>query len=313
MLPQRVPRKYHYPEVHVNTDIHGILQELPPNNLVVPAPPEPPIYPYNPNLLSLYAWVGGICFALYLLLQNVYLIVWALVLSVISFLLIKVRFRFALDKYHAARAYAAVYEVRVAEYQKKLKELFPPDALWNYRLSLLKQFFSAAKKPKTTTPDDEQHIRKGRHEAMFHKYLVECFGSAIQTNKKLDVLHGYKYNISYYPDFIYHDETGLYLAIEVDEPYDEKNSKPMHCVGTDDDRNNFFIENKWAVIRFSQEQVIKYPELCCKEIALAVYGINRMNYPVKDYVATLPRQKKWTEYEAKALASKIYEQDSVAY
>ena len=147
---------------------------------------------------------------------------------------------------------------------------------------------------------------------MFHKYLVECFGSAIHTDKKLDVLDGYKYNISYYPDFVYHDETGLYLAIEVDEPYDEKNDKPMHCVGTDDDRNNFFVENRWAVIRFSEEQVIKWPELCCKEIALAVYEINRMEYTVKDYVATLPRQKKWTEYEAKALTSKIYERETVA-
>jgi hypothetical protein len=312
MLPQRVPRKYHYPEVHVNADIYGILQELPPNNLVVPAPPEPPVYPYNPKLLSLYAWVGGISIVLYLLLQNVYLIIWALALSAISFLLIKVRFRFALDKYHAARAYAAAYKVRVAEYQKQLKELFPADKLWEYRIALLKQFFSAARKPKTITLDDERYIRRSEQVAIFHKYLVESFGSAIQTDKKLDVLDGDKYNISYYPDFVYYDETGLRIAIEVDEPYDEKHDKPLHCVGKDDDGNNFFVENRWAVIRFSEQQIIKWPELCCKEIASVIYNINKTNYPIKDFAGTLPKQKKWTEYEAKALASKTYEQVSIA-
>ncbi|MDF7813718.1 hypothetical protein [Hymenobacter sp. YC55] len=312
MLPQGVPRKYHYPEVHVNTAIHSILQELPPNNLVAPAPPEPPVFPYNPNVLSLYAWVAGICFALYLLLQNVYVIGWALALSAISYLLIKMRFRFALDKYHAARAYAAAYDVRVAEYQKQLKVMFPADKLWEYRLALLQQFFGAVRKPKTITSDDERHITRGKHAIMFHTYLAECFGNAIQTDKKLDVLDGEKYNISYYPDFVYHDETGLFIAIEVDEPYDEKHGKPMHCVGKDDDRNNFFVENRWAVIRFSEEQVIKWPELCCKEIALLVYSINKINYPVKDFTGTLPKQKKWTEYEAKALASKTYAQEYAA-
>ena len=309
MLPQEVPRKYQYPEVLVNASIYDILQELPPNNLVVPAPPEPPVYPYNPNLLSLYAWVGGIGLVLYVVLQNVYLIVWALALVVFSFLLIKMRFRFALDKYHAARAYVAAYAVRVAEYDKQVKELFPPDKLWEYRLASLKQFFSAAKKPKAITHDDKRHIRKSKAETMFHRYLVECFGSAIQTNKKLNVLDGENYNISYYPDFVYHDETGLYIAIEIDEPYDEKYDKPMHCIGKDDDRNNFFIENKWVVIRFSKEQVIRWPELCCKEIALVIYEINKKEYLVKNFTAILPKQKKWTEYEAKALADRSYEQE----
>lgn len=312
MLPQAVPRKYHYPEVHVNTAIYSILQELPPNNLVAPAPPEPPVYPYNPNVLSLYAWVAGVCIVLYLLLQNVYVLGWTLALSAISYLLIKMRFRFALDKYHAAQAYAAAYDVRVAEYQKQLRVMFPTDKLWEYRTTLLKQFFSAVRKPKITTSDDERHITRGKHAIIFHTYLVEHFGSTIQTDKKLDVLDGEKYNISYYPDFVYHDETGLFIAIEVDEPYDEKHGKPMHCVGKDDDRNNFFVENRWAVIRFSEEQVIKWPELCCKEIALLVYSINKINYPVKDFTDALPKQKKWTEYEAKALASKTYAQEYAA-
>ncbi|WP_375434450.1 hypothetical protein [uncultured Hymenobacter sp.] len=309
MLPQRVSKKYYYPEILVNADVYGILQELPPNNLIVPAPPEPPVYPYNPNLLSIYSWVAGICFALYLLLQNVYLIAWALIISVISLLLIRVRFRFALDKYHAARAYAAAYAVRVAEYDRQLKQTFPADKLWEYRLTLLKQFFGGAKKPKNITLDDERHFRKGKSEAMFYKYLVECFGSNIQINKKLDVLDGYKYNISYYPDFVYQDKTGLYIDIEIDEPYDEKNGKPMHCVGKDDDRNNFFIDNRWAVIRFTEEQVLRWPELCCKEIALVIHEINGISYTVKDFAATLPKQKKWMEYEAKAVANRMYEQE----
>lgn len=311
MLPKAVAKNYQYPEVFVNPAVYEILEELPPNNLVVPPPPAPPVYPYNPNLVVIYSWVAGLCLALYALLQNLSFVVWTLVLAVVSFLIIKVRFRYALDNYHAARAYVAAYKVRVAEYERQLKELFPADKLWEYRLTLLKQVLGAAKKPKSITSDDKRYIRRGKSEAMFHRYLVECFGSAIQTDRKLDVLDVEKYNISYYPDFVYHDESGLYIAIEVDEPYDEQQDKPLHCVGKDDNRNNFFVENKWVVIRFSEEQVIKWPELCCKEIALAVYGINKKEYLVKDFAATLPRQKKWTEYEAKALASKVSEYELV--
>ncbi|WP_331147615.1 hypothetical protein [Hymenobacter sp.] len=313
MALERVSKKYCYPEIIVNPEVYWILQAVPPHDLVAPEPPAPPVYPYNPRLLPIYSWVGGGCLVLYLLLQSVSFLVWVSVLSGLSFLLLKVRFRFALDTYHAARAYAAAYEVRVAEYDKQLKQLFPAGKLWEYRLALLQQYLSTTKQPENLTPNDKRQVGNGTG-TMFHKYLVECFGTAIHADKKVQVLHGSAYSISYYPDFVYQDqETGLCIDIEIDEPFDVRTNTPTHCVGKDDDRNRFFVENKWVVIRFTEEQVVNWPELCCKEIALTIFDITKVNYAVKEFVASLPQQKKWMEYEAKALAEKLHKQDLVVW
>ena len=72
----------------------------------------------------------------------------------------------------------------------------------------------------------------------------------------------------YVPDVVYFNrETGVAIDIEIDEPYRLDTHEPIHIIGMDEDRNQFFLDNGWGVIRFAEEQVLKYPEGCCQLIA----------------------------------------------
>ena len=44
-------------------------------------------------------------------------------------------------------------------------------------------------------------------------------------------------------------------------------------MGKDNQRNQFFLEKNWVVIRFSELQVVKYPDSCCKAIARIISQI----------------------------------------
>ncbi|MEQ9552360.1 MAG: hypothetical protein RIM23_22445 [Coleofasciculus sp. G3-WIS-01] len=111
----------------------------------------------------------------------------------------------------------------------------------------------------------------------------------------------------YSADFILvHQPTGLAIDIEIDEPYEGRTGKPHHCVdrGKDSQRNRFFLERNWVVIRFSELQVVKYPDSCCKAIARVVAQITG------DYrglvrlqsIDDLTLHKQWTVKEARYMA-----------
>lgn len=98
----------------------------------------------------------------------------------------------------------------------------------------------------------------GKSEALFKKYLVEAFGGKILTEQALSLHESYN---PIYPDFVYHDENVL-IDIEIDEPYVYSTKMPTHYHEYDRDRNYQFMNRDWFIIRFSEEQVIKYPEIC---------------------------------------------------
>ena len=73
------------------------------------------------------------------------------------------------------------------------------------------------------------------------------------------------------PDLAYVDASkGIFIDIEVDEPYSGWERKPIHYktnTGTSDDlRNQYFTERGWTVIRFSENQVKKQTKSCLKRI-----------------------------------------------
>ena len=64
------------------------------------------------------------------------------------------------------------------------------------------------------------------------------------------------YNKPYEPDIVLIDkELGLYIDIEIDEPYDGYYRFPTHEEEKDDNRDLFFTESGWVVIRFTERQV----------------------------------------------------------
>ena len=150
--------------------------------------------------------------------------------------------------------------------------------------------------------------RKGFSEDKFKKHLVKYFGKSIFT--ELQVKQPYS-DRPYEPDFAYIDhQLGLHIDIEIDEPYVYKSLQPTHYRDFyhDNDRDNVFNGKGRVVIRFSEEQVVRQPDECCKLIAQEIYHLtNQLFFLDKFYsIGNLTSVPKWTEAEAEDMARKQY-------
>ncbi len=87
-------------------------------------------------------------------------------------------------------------------------------------------------------------------------------------------------------------------------PYDYRTGKPTHCIDDDCHRNSFFLLNNWIVVRFSEEQVVRYPESCCLELAgviQRVTKIQRYSAAFREIPPLIPVPM-WTSRQAKKMA-----------
>jgi very-short-patch-repair endonuclease len=143
----------------------------------------------------------------------------------------------------------------------------------------------------------------GASERKFKAVLEQHFCCLrVQTQLKFPVtINGKEY--AYSTDFaIIFEEIGLSIDVEIDEPYDYKSKKPTHCVDQPNDmiRNQYFIEGNWIVIRFSEAQIVLYPDSCCKTIAKVIRSITGLKRFDKQF-ANIPNLKAtpmWTYRQA---------------
>ena len=160
---------------------------------------------------------------------------------------------------------------------------------------------------------NEDSYKKGVTESYFKTFLDEYFGDNIYDN--LTINHpetdhdDEEIRYLYHPDFVFYSkEQGICIDIEIDEPYVGSTGEPIHFIGYDDYRDDFFIRNKWFVMRFTEKQIFLTPRECCKEI----YKISRAYAPgsVKDIdvsgIDNVPQDILWTREEAVKLAKEKY-------
>jgi hypothetical protein len=120
----------------------------------------------------------------------------------------------------------------------------------------------------TSTYDSKGKSKAGASEGFFKGKLNHYFSGKVYTELRLTIPGTDHF---YYPDFSYIDRaTGLHIDIEIDEPYTYSSDEPIHCLGEDDRRNDFFLRKGWVVIRFSEKQAVVSPNRCCKAIAQVV-------------------------------------------
>ncbi|MEO1433487.1 MAG: hypothetical protein AAFV71_31400 [Cyanobacteria bacterium J06633_8] len=104
--------------------------------------------------------------------------------------------------------------------------------------------------------------------------------------------------------------SGLSIDIEIDEPYVGNTKEPHHCIdqGKDTIRNQFFTNNNWVVIRFSEKQAVKYPYSCCKLIAKVIARVSGdfTFLSQLNNVPSLPPEPMWTIKQAKKWAKGNY-------
>jgi very-short-patch-repair endonuclease len=197
------------------------------------------------------------------------------------------------DYYNALQREKEAYSSALAKHQEDTQSFIPILQLKQAVPKYMEEEDDMAKvliirdlyKLKNIVISDDSSIKTGYSENSFSPFLKSQFGERIKTKKKVSNSSTLE---AYFPDFIYVDNIRqIYLDIEIDEPYDLQTGKPIHCHFDDSIRNNFFVENYWSVIRFSEKQVVSEPENCIKTIQSIITALenghsNWISYNTED-------------------------------
>jgi len=192
------------------------------------------------------------------------------------------------------------YQEQLRKYEQKVAESQKPENVEEYRRQEVRRALNQ------TIPNHTKDTgaRKGKSEAKFEQYLNSYFPRQIYTDLALRIPN---FKRPYTADFTYIDkEIKLFIDIEIDEPYIYNTREPIHYIGywKDKIRNDFFNNKGWIVIRFSEEQVVRYPDSCCKFIAQQIAEITGNSAITNQFAQTpdLQPQQQWTEKEAIEMA-----------
>ena len=114
-------------------------------------------------------------------------------------------------------------------------------------------------------------------------------------------------NYGYKPDIaILWKSKGIAIDVEIDEPYDIKSRKPIHCADDEKDyiRNAYFLENGWFVIRIAEEQVVKNVDGVCGYVFNIISVFAKDKRFARDY--GIYPVKRWAKEEAQKMAEDGY-------
>lgn len=150
--------------------------------------------------------------------------------------------------------------------------------------------------------------RSGVSENYFEYKLHKYFNNHLKTGMVIDEGRTYPYQ----PDYIiYYSKYDLYIDVEIDEPYAYGSKKPIHY--DDTKRNNYFLSRGWSIIRFAEEQICKYPDLCCKIITEHIRNITGENIWTDGFsdMDDIKDLKPWTKDEAVKMAKGDYRNEYI--
>lgn len=183
-------------------------------------------------------------------------------------------------------AYNQNYKQELANHLNIISESNQEEKISSYREKLSQDFFKSSSEPDLLSRD----VNRGRFENQFYGSLSKFFGTKIYNNLQL----GYFEN-PYVPDFSYCDTSQkIFIDIEIDEPYILTTGEPIHYLGKDSERDTYFNNNGWSVIRFTEGQIAKYPERCCEQILILINHLSK-NASLTNVVENTPQ---WTKMEA---------------
>ena len=102
--------------------------------------------------------------------------------------------------------------------------------------------------------DNNEPPQRGASENNLFYALMKELPSYVKIDKVLG---------PYSPDLVLSNGCSCPIDIEIDEPYEFKTKKEIHYIGCgDEERNKFFIQNDWFVLRFSENQINNHLTEC---------------------------------------------------
>mgnify|MGYP003750952139 CR=1 FL=1 len=139
-------------------------------------------------------------------------------------------------------------------------------------------------------------------------YFLERLDSELRALILMDMVPRLNWSdkkSTYCPDFtLICKETNLHIDIEIDEPYTLTEKQPIHFIGGgDESRNEFFLENNWCVIRFSEKQIVTQTAQCIETIKSIHKNIIDMKLA---YSTNLELEPRWTYEESLVMQQKKF-------
>ncbi|MEA5536788.1 hypothetical protein [Crocosphaera sp. XPORK-15E] len=217
------------------------------------------------------------------------------------------RYLLRLDNYAIA---LAKFDNKQANYGTALREYGEALKLWEQQVKGNQNQLPSILTDLVSYQGINSQAKRGHSEERFEGYLKQYFGNKIKTGVWLQNTD-YDKGFHYTPDFAYIDEeTNLHIDIEIDEPYGYKRRQPLHYLNLEKEiiRDEFFLDCLWIVIRFSEEQVVKYPQSSCKEIAKIINEVTGNDSILSRFleVENIEPIERWTYEEALEMASQDY-------
>ena len=220
-----------------------------------------------------------------------------------------------LDKSALYEKHHADYEDALADYETKLA-FFINHSRTDYIRYLLSNYLEDYTPPEVEKNTTE--VRKGPAEELFIQYLRTTLGDDYEMLDDIKTKHTFKDGGDYYfyPDVaLRHRATGLMVDIEIDEPYVAKTGQPIH--GKNDDsssdaffdsaRNEALTSDSWVLIRFAEEQIVRFPAICLSFIETICSGILNHVGCERPYLEGFVN-KVWSYFDARSMAEINYRQ-----
>lgn len=177
------------------------------------------------------------------------------------------------------------YEQEKNEFLRLKAKSESPAFIREYRLARLRSKLLESKEQtlKSCQILSDKEIKKGPTEELFYE-LIKRY-TTYQVYKSLKF--GY-----YFPDIVLIDDNIL-MDIEIDEPYIFETKEPIHYDSIDFQRDKYFMQNNFVVVRFSEDQILSDPLTCidiikevfdnCKQLKSAGLSEKYLNFRTKSW------------------------------
>ena len=156
-----------------------------------------------------------------------------------------------------------------------------------------------------------RNMRRGYKEKEFQNLIERYFSDEYEISGNT-VLSTGEHSNPYEPDIAI---IGIYnnvrIDIEIDEPYAGISRIATHCINDDDNRDNYFTDRGWIVIRFSEYQVHKNEKECLKYIASIINSIDK-NFTISSIFSntnTIQIDELWDINIAERMEEKKYREE----
>ena len=139
--------------------------------------------------------------------------------------------------------------------------------------------------------------QRGASEDKLFYALMKEFPSYIKVDRSLG---------AYAPDLVLYNGRSCPIDIEIDEPYEYKTKKEIHYIGCgDEERNKFFVQNDWFVLRFTENQINKHLKECTDIVKALVnfikWGDTSQLYEIERTITQI-QEPRWSKEKARMLA-----------